>query len=359
MAVANIETILGYSKLLATQPYIGSVLSVLCNPSEQVYDERIEKVLIRSAQAGAAGNYTGLYDHSVGGSDIVKWNEFTLKNDRYKPINVPYEKEIASYSAGMKPSIVAITEDYLNRQLSREIDAVGVATLYSKLNTTNQLTETDLPVTSDKIFDTLDSIRAKAFNKGIGYNEVIFVFVASGVYEGLLKYTRLNAGLANSAVLKNMNRNIKFGDKLDGGNGIEITTQVISYNNMIILPMPEDRMYTSVDLLDGKSVGQTDGGYKKADSAKDVLILAVPQGSSFLGIRFHISNYFVPMIGAPNESFNVGLDSGIHTILGNVMIDNAGVNQIGMNYTVNFRTLYDADHMPLKKDTVFAVTKTA
>lgn len=360
MAKANVGTILGYSKILATTPYIGSVFSILCNPAEQIYDERVEKLMIRSVVAGAAGNYTGKYNSEAGGTDTVEFIEVTLKNDRAKTIDIPYEKEIASYTAGMEPSINALTRDYLNRQLGSEMDAVTASTLYSKIDASNQLTDADLPVDNEHVFDTLDAIRAKAFTAGIPYTQNIFVFIAGNVFAGIQKYVRMNSGLANNAVLTTITRTIGLGDKLnEDGKGLELKTDVIVYNNMILLPVPDDRMFTGVDLLDGTSEGQTDGGYKKSDDASDLLLIAIPEGTAFMGIRFHVSNYFVPMIGAPNSEFSVGLDNGMKTVLGNIVVENGGVNQIGMNYTAHFRTIYDSDIKPLQKKTIFAIKKSA
>jgi len=55
-----------------------------------------------------------------------------------------------------------------------------------------------------------------------------------------------------------------------------IVTKVPAVDGIPIIETPQERMYTAITILDGKTEGQTAGGYKKADSAKDVNFLVLP-----------------------------------------------------------------------------------
>lgn len=55
-----------------------------------------------------------------------------------------------------------------------------------------------------------------------------------------------------------------------------INTQVPSIDGCPIIPVTQNRLYTAITLQDGKTSGQTAGGYKKASTAKDVNFLIIP-----------------------------------------------------------------------------------
>jgi hypothetical protein len=42
-----------------------------------------------------------------------------------------------------------------------------------------------------------------------------------------------------------------------------------------VQPVPQTRFYTAIELLDGKTEGETKGGYKKAEAGKEINFLVV------------------------------------------------------------------------------------
>lgn len=55
-----------------------------------------------------------------------------------------------------------------------------------------------------------------------------------------------------------------------------IVTKVPAIDNVPIIETPQERMYTAITINDGKTSGQTAGGYVKGSAAKDVNFLVLP-----------------------------------------------------------------------------------
>lgn len=55
-----------------------------------------------------------------------------------------------------------------------------------------------------------------------------------------------------------------------------IVTKVPAVDNVPIIETPQERMYTAITINDGKTSGQTVGGYVKGSAAKDVNFLVLP-----------------------------------------------------------------------------------
>lgn len=55
-----------------------------------------------------------------------------------------------------------------------------------------------------------------------------------------------------------------------------IVTKVPAVDNVPIIETPQDRMYTAITIYDGKTGGQTAGGYVKGSTAKEVNFMVMP-----------------------------------------------------------------------------------
>lgn len=55
-----------------------------------------------------------------------------------------------------------------------------------------------------------------------------------------------------------------------------LKTKVPAIDYVPIISTPANRMYTAIEINDGKTEGQTDGGYKKGSTAKDVNFMVMP-----------------------------------------------------------------------------------
>ncbi|MGL5765175.1 MAG: hypothetical protein ACRCX8_05970 [Sarcina sp.] len=80
-------------------------------------------------------------------------------------------------------------------------------------------------------------------------------------------------------------------------NGID--TQVPSVDGCPIIKTPQNRLYSAIQLKDGKSTGQTIGGYEKASNAKDVNFIIVP-----VSVPIAVTKQDVMRIFDPNTNQN-------------------------------------------------------
>lgn len=82
-------------------------------------------------------------------------------------------------------------------------------------------------------------------------------------------------------------------------NGID--TSVPKIDNVYLIKTPQDRMYTSIQILDGKTAGQKEGGYKKAESAKTINFEIMPTMAPIAVTKQDLMRIFDP---STNQSAN-------------------------------------------------------
>lgn len=83
--------------------------------------------------------------------------------------------------------------------------------------------------------------------------------------------------------------------------GVNAYGQKIDYfNNIPLISVPQTRFYTAIDLLDGKTVGQTDGGYAKhtsssgGTSGKDINFIVMDARACFAVTKNRVSKIVTP-----------------------------------------------------------------
>lgn len=64
--------------------------------------------------------------------------------------------------------------------------------------------------------------------------------------------------------------------------------------------VPQNRFYTAIDLLDGKSPGEEIGGYKKSDTGKDINFMIIHK-PAIIKFDKHIANDIIPPANNPNS----------------------------------------------------------
>lgn len=74
-----------------------------------------------------------------------------------------------------------------------------------------------------------------------------------------------------------------------------INTQVPSIDNCPIISTPQNLLYSAITLHDGTTVGQTAGGYVKAESAKNVNFIIVPVSVPIAITKQDVMRIFDPM----------------------------------------------------------------
>jgi len=79
-------------------------------------------------------------------------------------------------------------------------------------------------------------------------------------------------------------------------------TNFKTYDEMKMIPVPSDRFYTAIDLLDGTTTGETDGGYAAASTGKGINFMIVePRAAA--AISKHVKlRYFSPDVNQEDDA---------------------------------------------------------
>ena len=70
-----------------------------------------------------------------------------------------------------------------------------------------------------------------------------------------------------------------------------------------IVSVPQKRFYTAIELLDGESSGEEAGGYKKADSGKDINFMIVEKSAVLKWPKHIASDIIVPANNADSDAY--------------------------------------------------------
>lgn len=76
--------------------------------------------------------------------------------------------------------------------------------------------------------------------------------------------------------------------------GSDPDTRIATFDGMKLNVIPSNRFYTAIDLLDGKTEGQKDGGYAKASGAKGINFLVAHQSAAVALNKHEKLRYFSP-----------------------------------------------------------------
>ena len=258
--------------------------------------------------------------------------------------------EYASYVQGSKPSILVGFEQLINMGLASEVDAVAMARAYAC--STGAGNTLDTSKLKDGFFAGLIDIGNKLFEKGVDSERTIFGWIRSDVYAQGEKEIIEKNGLANGAVLKNVTLEIPTG--IEDEKPLEVNTQVIKFNNFVLFKMPKERMSTEVTLLDGRTEGQEAGGFTAGSTKMSAVF--IPDGAFFVDVRYQIANILFPAYVFETNT-KADIDEAIKKIVGDVRIENIGINQKSNNYEINARVIYDAHAFEVNADKILCFTE--
>lgn len=359
MAMTTYEAVIAYAKQILMVSSLACKTSIFNDPSNKIYTVKGKTVKIREVDAGNAGTYDPdlgwLTDY--GDAAGVNWRDYVCDFDRAKRPQVDAIDEMASFQTGMESSIAALNRDFMDNRLPKEIDATTIAKWYSRIPAANRHinSETGYKVGKADILETLVNIEADVLNAG--YDGITAVFMSSLVYAALKVAITTNGGLASGTMLKETNA--KRAVELDSDTLLELNNNVILYGKLMLIVMPSDRMYTKVTVLDGKSEGQTAGGYvpNYDDNAfANIDLLVLPLNAAFVNIKYLVENFLIPANMPDLDYTQIELRELNQKMFGNVAIDNVGINQKAHAFEYDTRIIYGADVFEIKRPTCFSVT---
>lgn len=362
MAFTVYDGILAYARRANSALYLSCRTSIFNNPDNQVYTPKGKKTAIRQYESGKAGTYDKNkgYMQTYGSGKGIEWIEYEAPFDRAKVLTVDAIDELQSYANGMTPSIELLNSDFFNNQMPAEIDAANIAQFFSKVPDANIRESSVYDTSVDGILDTVLALENDIFNSG--YDGKSVLFMRSAVYKNFQKAIIANHGLASGTLMKrtlSVSIDTELGKLLAGADDkISVNVELNEFDNFYVIQMPDDRMYNLITMLDGTSVGQTDGGYVADDSdPKFALIdlLAIPFVAAFTNVRHLVDNFLVPA-SMPTTGFTqVDLEKLNNRMFGNVEIGFAGINQKANAFEYDIRVIYGGDLFDNRRRNCFAV----
>lgn len=216
----------------------------------------------------------GLGDYSrssgyVAGDVTLAWETHAFSQDRGRSFQVDSQDNLETIDTAFLP----LASQFIRTKVAPEIDAYRFATLAGKANQNIAATLADS--TAIQAIDT-----AIAFMKDAEVNMERCVLFISPTMERLIKQSTL---LSRQFVV-------------NVGNSV-VNREVMSFDGLPVVVVPQTRFYSVVDLLDGSTSGEEAGGYAKASTGKNINFMIVDSGA-VLGVQ----KTALPRIFTPEEN---------------------------------------------------------
>ena len=242
----------------------------------------------------------------------LEWEEHSFEIDRGRAIQVDHEDNEETF--GM--AFGRLAGEFQRHAVIPEMDAYRIAKYASKAGHKGTYTVGG----SESILRKIDKLDTAMDNLGVP-EEGRIIFCRPAVYEDIINDASIERKLeVNDDYTKALNK------------------KIYSYNNHVLIKVVPDRMYTKIDLLDGETDGQEEGGYVKAADGADLGLLMVSVDSVV-----QISKRNVARIWAPSREYAQGVD---------------GVNPDADAWRFDFRIYHDAWVLDNKVNGIAALTLT-
>ena len=346
MANAILQYVSGFNTDIQKELYVTSKTGVLI-PENKKYDEKYGTVYIRQFKSTKGlANYDPEKGYDGAGSgDRPEWVGYTVDMDRQIHIVVDAMDELPSFLAGTESSIGVTFREKYNKNLSSEMDALAMARAYAgSIAGGNTLGASNF---AKNFWGEIIRIKNLMYEKGVDENTLIYGFISSDIYAYGENQILTNGALANNAVLSKFTMQVPTG--IEGTNHLELSLNAIKYDNVVLIKMPKERMSTSITLLDGRSEGQEAGGYLAGDEKMSAVF--VPDKTMFTDVQYHIEQLLLPA-----QAYSMLTPSDVNETLtklvGNIKIENIGVNQKRNAFEMMGRIKYDSKVIDVNKDKI-------
>lgn len=201
-------------------------------------------------------NGLGNYDRDLGfvqGSITSKYNTYKMTQDRGRTFHID---SMDVDESGFVVNSASVMKEFQTAHVIPEIDAYRYSQIATIAEGANQFEEYT-PAAASIVTKLREHIRA--VQDVIGDVPLIITLPSAvlGIIEDSEKWSRI----VNVADFKQGN----------------VTFKVKSIDDCPIKVVPSNRLYSKIVTMDGESAGQKEGGYKKAEDAKDINWLLTPR----------------------------------------------------------------------------------
>lgn len=228
----DIKLVTKYLPLLDEVYKVNAKSAILdADPSMVRATEDANVVKINKVDMDGLGNYSKTDGYPVG-SINSDWETWTFSNDRGRRFNLDKMDNLEN----LGQAFLGMTGQFLRTKVIPEKDAYTFATIASATGVTSK-TET---LTSSNVKQSIEASIAALGEKEV--DEGNMVIFCTPTVKGALE-AQINRSLSSGET--------EYGQKLN------------YFNEIPLISVPQTRFYTAIDLLDGKSTGETAGGYRK------------------------------------------------------------------------------------------------
>lgn len=219
------------------------------------------KIEIASIAMDGLGDYDRAKGFPVGDVDLT-WEPYQMKYDRGR------EFSIDSMDDEERETLVSanLMGLFAREKVVPEVDAIRFARIATAAGKTVEMQE----VTPDAARDAIMEAEAVLEDSGLAIGE--FILYATSAF--------INA--------------LRKAEPYHIGQGEAPNTRFVTYDDMKIVTVPQNRFYTAIETNDGTTGGQEDGGYKKGGDAKDLRFIIMHPSAVAALQRHEKLRYFAP-----------------------------------------------------------------
>lgn len=244
-----IQTITKYIPLLDQVYSFASCSAVLDTPNALVRETADAKtVLIAKTSMSGLGNYSRS-DGFVAGDLTLTWESHTFTYDRGRTFQIDAMDDMET----MGMAFGSLASEFIRVKVTPEIDAIR----FAKYATSAGLSAT-ATLDATTTVPAISAAEVQMEENEIGLENCI-LFMTPTVYG----YVKDDTAHFQRTLVPSENPNRNFG----------------TFDNIPVQKVPQTRFYTAITLKDGKTSGQTEGGYAKASGAADINFLIVDRAS--------------------------------------------------------------------------------
>ena len=290
-----IELVNKYLPVLDAQYKLESRSAILDVAPEFVQMTRdAKKVKIAKMRVDGLADYSRNSGFTAGTADLV-WEEHEFTQDRGRAIQVDVMDNLETFGLAFG----RLAGEFQRLHVIPEIDAYRFSKYYQKAATKLEIT-----VNAGAILNAVDDLDAQMDDNEVPEENRI-IFCSPTVYKLFIN----DPSLAKKITV-------------DGVDDKTVNKKFYYYDGHLIIKVPSSRFYTEIDLLDGTSDGQTNGGYKASANAKPIGMLVVQRDAVI-----QLAKRRIARVWAPTKEEAAGTD---------------GVNPYADAWKFDFRIYHDA-----------------
>lgn len=160
----------------------------------------------------------------------------------------------------------------------------------------------------DKVVPEVDAIRFATLSANAGNTETENIATPAAALDAVLlaEEAMQDAGEELEGLVLNLTSHVhtllRKSQEWDARYGEDPDTRVRTFDGMRLSIIPKSRFYTAIDLKDGKTAGQTAGGYAKASGGKGInFMIASPKAAAAI-TKHQKLRYFAPDVNQDKDA---------------------------------------------------------